>query len=62
MVQQGLLLLGSMLYLSGVICFSISLNENSSPRVIVRETVRRWVKFLGLAAVLAGIVQILSCL
>ncbi len=51
-----------MIYLSGVICFSISLNENSSPRIILRETLRRWAKFLGLAAVLAGIVQILSWL
>jgi hypothetical protein len=57
-----MLLLGSMIYLSGVICFSISLNENSSPRVIFRETLRRWVKFLGLIAVLAGMVQLSSCL
>lgn len=51
-----------MIYLSGVICLSISLNENTSPYVIVRETLRRWLKFLGLAALLAGIVQGLSCL
>lgn len=51
-----------MIYLSGVICFSISLNENSSLRVIFRETLRRWVKFLGLIAVLAGMVQLSSCL
>ncbi len=49
-----------MLYLSGVICLSISLNENSTPGMIVRETLRRWVKFLGLTAALAAVVQILS--
>jgi hypothetical protein len=59
---QSLLLLGSMLYLSGIICLSISLNENSSPGTIVRETLRRWAKFLGLTAVLVLIVQGLSCL
>lgn len=62
MIQQGFLLLGSMFYLSGVICLSISLNENASPGVIVRETLRRWLKFLALAALLAGVVQGLSCL
>lgn len=60
MIGQGLLLLGSMLYLSGVICLSISLNENSTPAMVARETFRRWGKFLGLTAVLAGVVQILS--
>lgn len=51
-----------MVYLSGVICLSISLNENSEARQIIRETLRRWAKFLGFAAVLAILVQILSCL
>jgi hypothetical protein len=59
---QSLLLLGSMLYLSGVICLSISLNENSTPAMILRETLRRWAKFLGLTAALVLIVQGLSCL
>jgi hypothetical protein len=59
---QSVLLLGSMLYLSGVICLSISLNENSSPGMILRETFRRWAKFLGLTALLVLIVQGLSCL
>lgn len=49
-----------MFYLSGVICLSISLNENSTPGMVVRETFRRWGKFLGLTAVLAGVIQILS--
>lgn len=49
-----------MLYISGVICFAISLNENSDPRMIVRETLRRWVKFLSLAFVIALVIFLLS--
>ncbi len=60
MTMLGFLHLGSMLYISGVICFAISLNENSDPRMIVRETLRRWVKFLSLAFVIALVIFLLS--
>lgn len=61
MTPIGLLHLGSMIYLSGIICMAVSLNENTDPRVIAKETVRRWVKFLGLTLIIALVVQLLSC-
>lgn len=61
MTPQGLLNLLSMLYLSGVICLTISINENDHLRPIVGETLRRWGKFLGVALVLMLIVQAFSC-
>ena len=60
MTSLGLLHLGSMIYLSGVICLAVSLNENRDPRRIMRETLRRSVKFLGLTLVLILIVHFLS--
>lgn len=61
MTPIGLLHLGSMIYLSGIICMAVSLNENTDPRVIAKETLRRWVKFLGLTLIIALVVQLLSC-
>jgi hypothetical protein len=46
MTQLGIVHLLSALYLSAVICFMVSLNENRQPRRILRETFRRWAKFL----------------
>lgn len=60
MTEQGILYLSSLLYLTGVICFSISLNENESVGRIVRETVRRWIKFLVFTAIIAGVVHFAS--
>ena len=60
MNQIGLLHLASVFYLSGIICLTVSLNENRAPKVIARETGRRWVKFLGLTAVIALAVHLLS--
>lgn len=57
----GLAHVFSMLWLSGVVCFSISLNENRDPRRIVSETVRRWVKFMVVALTMMLVVQLLSC-
>jgi len=56
----GLLHIGSLVYLSGVICLVISLNENRDPLIILRETLRRWVKFLGLSLLIAVAVHLLS--
>lgn len=49
-----------MVYLSGVICMAMSLNENDDPKMIVRETFRRWAKFLGLTLVIGLVVYLLS--
>jgi hypothetical protein len=61
MTPLGLLHLGSMIYLSGIICVAVSVNENTDPKVIVKETLRRWIKFLGLTFAIALVVQLLSC-
>jgi hypothetical protein len=60
MTKLGLIHLLSALYLSAIICLSVSVNENDSPRRIARETLRRWIKFVGVAAVLAVIVTLLD--
>ena len=60
MTDLGLLHLGSLFYLSGVICLAVSLNENRGVRRIIRETVELWAKFLALTLVLALIVHFLS--
>ena len=60
MTVMGALHLGSMVYLSGVICLTVSLNEHHAPRMIVRETLRRWVKFLGFTFLIAFVVYLLS--
>lgn len=60
MTSLGLLHLGSMLYLSGVICMAVSVNENHHPGDIVRETLRRWIKFLGFTFVIGLAVFLLS--
>jgi len=57
---QGIVYLSSIFYLTGVICFSISLNENEAVGTILRETVRRWIKFLILTAIIGGIVLLAS--
>lgn len=60
MTTVGLLHLGSLLYLSGVVCLAVSVNENNDARVIIKETLRRWGKFLGVTLVLALVVHLLS--
>ena len=56
----GLINLGSAIYLSAIICLSISLNENDAPGRIARETLRRWIKFVGVAVALAVLVTLLD--
>lgn len=60
MTQLGIIHLISLIYLSGVICLGVSVNENRDPRRIVRETLRRWVKFLGMTVFIAVVVALLS--
>lgn len=60
MTRLGLIHLLSMIYLSAAICFSVSLNENRALRRILSETARRWIKFAGVAAVIALAVHLLS--
>jgi hypothetical protein len=60
MTTLGILHLVSALYLMGVICLAISLNENRGLRRIARETARRWLKFLALALVLGVVVHLIS--
>jgi hypothetical protein len=46
MTPTGVIHLLSAIYLAGILSFSVSLNENRSLRRIVRETLRRWSKFI----------------
>lgn len=60
MTSLGLTHLASLVYLSGVICLAVSLNENRDPRLIAKETARRWLKFLGLTVIIGVVVQLMS--
>jgi energy-coupling factor transporter transmembrane protein EcfT len=60
MTPTGIVNLLSALYLSAVICFAISLNENRAPARIVREALRRWVKFMLVAVAIGLVVQLIG--
>ena len=60
MTELGVIHLLSAIYLSGVICLAISVNENRDPRRIARETLRRWAKFMGIALVIALVIHLIS--
>jgi hypothetical protein len=60
MTALGVIHLLSAIYLSGAICLAVSLNENRAPRKILKEALRRWLKFGGLAVLIAIIVTLLS--
>ena len=60
MTQLGVIHLLSALYLSGIICLAVSVGENRDPKRIVRETLRRWAKFLGVALAIALVVFIIG--
>ena len=60
MTQQGIIHLLSAIYLSGVICLAVSVNENDKPRRMFRETVRRWLKFLAVGLAIALLVMLLD--
>jgi hypothetical protein len=48
MTPPGIIHLISALYLSGVLCLAVSLNENRKRGRIGRETLRRWGKFAAI--------------
>ena len=56
MTSLGLVHLCSALYLVVVICLSVSLNENRQGVRIVRETLRRVLKFAGFALAIGVVV------
>jgi hypothetical protein len=60
MTQLGIIHLASALYLSAIICLSVSINENVALGRIVRETLRRWLKFVVVALVLAVLVTVMD--
>ncbi len=60
MTHVGVIHLVSLFYLSGIICLSVSLNENRAPKMIIRETARRWAKFLVVTFVIALGVHLMS--
>lgn len=59
MTQYGLVHIISAIYLAAVISFAVSLNENRDPRRILRETVRRWGKFLAFGLILAVAINLI---
>ena len=56
MTTLGIINLASILYLSAAISFAFSLNENREPARIVREALRRWLKFLLMTLVIGVVV------
>lgn len=58
MTETGIIHIFSAIYLSGIISLAVSLNENRAPRRIVRETLRRWVKFVGIGVLLAIVLNV----
>jgi len=59
-MSLGFLYIGSAIYLAVVVAGVISINENDSPRRMLRETTRRSVKLLGVLLAAALIVQVLT--
>ena len=60
MTPSGIVHLISAVYLSGVLCLAISLNENRKPGRIVRETLRRWGKFMAICLVTGIAIYLIS--
>lgn len=60
MTELGVIGILSLLYISAVICLSVSINENRDPKRIARETLRRWGKFLGVTVAIGVLVTLLS--
>lgn len=60
MTELGIIHLLSAIYLSGIISLSVSVNENRDPKRILRETLRRWFKFLGFTIGIGVLVWFLS--
>ncbi|OPZ01248.1 MAG: hypothetical protein BWZ10_03486 [candidate division BRC1 bacterium ADurb.BinA364] len=62
MIAMGLLHVGSAIYLSAIVAFVISVNDNEAPRRIARETARRTGKLLGGLLAIGLVVQLLTWL
>ena len=60
MTEMGVIHMFSAIYLSGAICLVVSLNESRDPRRIIRDTLRRWMKFSGIALVIGVVVAIIG--
>lgn len=60
MTELGIIHLMSILYISFIVCLLVSINENREPKRIIRETLRRWVKFLGVTVAMGILVTLLS--
>jgi hypothetical protein len=60
MTALGVVHLLSAVYLSGVICLAVSANENRTWVRVLRETLRRWVKFLAICLAIALVVGLIS--
>lgn len=60
MTHMGWLQLLSALYLSLVFWLAVSLNEQRAPGRVLRQTLRRWLKSLLVAAVLAVAITLLD--
>lgn len=60
MTPSGIIHLLSMIYLAGIICFTYSLTQECELREILKETLRRFLKFMGVAVVLSIIVALLD--
>ncbi|GEM_PF-2318628 len=60
MISVGLTYVFSAIYLSFIVSMVISINENDTVRRIARETLRRAGKLLGVLAIAAIIVQVLT--
>lgn len=60
MTPLGIINLLSAIYLAGAISLAVSLNENREPRQILRETLRRWRKFLLWGLILGVLITLIS--
>lgn len=61
-MSQGILYVSALGYLTLLVAFVVSLLEEGLVSALVRQTMRRWGKFLLGLALLGAIVQVLSLL
>ncbi len=61
-MSQGILYVSALGYLTLLVAFVVSLLEEGLGSTLVRQTMRRWGKFLLGLALLGAIVQVLSLL
>ena len=57
---MGVLNLVSLLYLSFVVALIFGINDHDEAKMVVKTTLRRWLKMIGALVVLGVIVQIVS--